>query len=106
LFQFIFRIAGLFTLALAVVMAMLDITRSITASAFVLTPLGVSWNSVNPQTLAALKTSANSVSPFLWNPIATFVLSLPGWLVFWLLAMVLLWLGMRRGNPYGRFARR
>ncbi len=106
MFQFLFRIIGVFALALAVVMAVLDITRSITASALVMTPLGASWRAVNPQTLDSLKESAERVSPILWSPVATSVLALPGWLVFWSLAMILLWLGMRRSNPYGRFASR
>ena len=107
MFHFLFRVIGLFALAFALVLAVLDITRSITASAIILTPLGESWASFNPQSLAASKEAVESwVHPILWDPVLLFLLQLPSWLMFWVIAMVLLWLGQKRDNPYGRFASR
>ena len=107
MFHFLFKILGLFILALAVVLAVLDITRSITASDIVLTPLGSSWAAISPQSLLQSRDLVQEwTHPYLWDPVLTFVLQLPSWLVFWLLAMVLLKLGQKRENPYGRFASR
>lgn len=107
MFHFVFRIVGLFVLALALVLAVLDITRSITASTIILTPLASSWAAVSPQSLLLARDSVSSwVHPFLWDPVIVFLLKLPSWLIFWFVAMVLMWLGQRRENPYGRFASR
>ena len=107
MFHFLFKILGLFVLALAVVLAVLDITRSITASDVILTPLASSWAAVSPQSLLSSRELVQTwAHPYLWDPVLTFVLQLPSWLVFWLLAMIFLKLGQRRENPYGRFASR
>ena len=107
MFHIIFKILGLFVLALAVVLAVLDITRSITASAITLTPLAETWNSISRDTLLASRDLVlNWTHPYLWDPVLLFVLQLPSWLVCWLLAMIFLKLGQRRENPYGRFASR
>lgn len=107
MFHFIFKIFGLFVLALSVVLAVLDITRSITASEFILTPLASSWAAISPASLLASRDLVLTwTHPYLWDPVLLFVLQLPSWLVFWLLAMILLKLGQRRQNPYGRFASR
>jgi len=107
LFHFLFRVIGLFVLALALVLAVLDITRSITASTIIFTSLAESWMSLSPRSLAASKEAIETwVHPFLWDPMLVFVLQLPSWLMFWFVAMFLLWLGQKRENPYGRFASR
>ena len=49
--RFIFRLLATLALAIAVIMAVLDATRSIAADALVLTPLGTSWYLVSPETL-------------------------------------------------------
>ena len=107
LFHFVFKILGLFVLALAVVLAVLDITRSITASEITLTPLASTWAAISPATLLAGRDLVQAwTHPYLWDPVLTFVLQLPSWLICWLLAMIFLKLGQRRENPYGRFASR
>ena len=98
---------GLFILALAVVLAVLDITRSITASEIVFTPLASTWASISPKTLLDSRDLVQAwTHPYLWDPIAVSMLKLPSWLVFWLIAMILLKLGQRRQSRYGRFASR
>jgi len=106
-FSFLFKILGLFTLALALVLAVLDITRSITASEMVLTSLASTWANISPATLEASRDAVQIwTHPVLWDPILLFLLQLPSWLVFWLVAMIFLKLGQKRENPYGRFASR
>ena len=107
MFHFVFKVFGLITLALSLVLAVLDITRSITASELILTPLAQTWSSFNAKSLADAKTSIEQlIHPFLWDPVLLTVLKLPSWLVLWFLAMVLLKLGQRRETPFGRFASR
>jgi len=94
-------------LALALVVAVLDLTRSIASSSIVITPFSSLWKSFSP---ASLETSRLAVETYvhaiLWDPIITFALELPSWLLLWLFAMICLWIGQKRKNPYGRFASR
>ena len=107
MFQFLFRAAGMFVLALALITAILDPTRSIAASAVVVKPFGAVWGSVLPASLEASRVAVQTyVHPFVWNPLISTLLALPSWLLLWCVAMILLWIGQRRSNPYGRFARR
>ncbi|MEL6966598.1 MAG: hypothetical protein AAGM04_04375 [Pseudomonadota bacterium] len=107
MFSFLFRILGLSILALAVVLAVLDVTRSITASAFVLTPLAVTWSELSPASLNSARLFVLSLGlPWLWDPLALALMRLPSWLLFWFFAMVLMWMGRKKDNRYGRFANR
>jgi hypothetical protein len=95
--RFGFRFLAAVALAIAVVMAVLDATRSVAADAIVLTPLGKSWMNLAP---AALETIQSGISdrlhPALWNHVALPVLNLPGFVVFLLLALLFHVLGRRR----------
>jgi len=106
-FNFLFKILGMFVLALALVFAVLDVTRSITASQIILTPLVETWEDLGPDSLLAGRSLVQDwTHPYLWDPVIAFILKLPSWLVFWLVSMMLLKLGQKRENPYGRFASR
>ena len=102
--QFVLRALGLAVLALAVVLAVLDITRSITASQVVLTPLGETWATVQPAAGDIVAGFDNAPLGQLWAPLARAFLTVPSWLVFWLVAMLLLWSGERRTRRLGRFS--
>ncbi len=107
MFHFVFKILGITILALSVVFAVLDITRSITASEIVLTPLGGTWAGVSPQSLAEAEQIVFSWGiTWLWDPILVSVLKIPSWLFLLIVAMIFLKLGQQRKNPYGRFASR
>ncbi|WEX09316.1 hypothetical protein [Chelativorans sp. AA-79] len=98
--RFIFRLLALFALAVAVVMAVVDATRTIAAGAWIFTPLGESWRENFPETLVAIQhfLKAHHV-PFLWDPAITSILLLPGWLVFALIAFLFHAAGRRRHRP-------
>jgi len=98
--RLIFRLLALVALAVAVVMAVVDATRTIAADAWTFTPLGESWRAQFPDSLLSLQRfmEAYGVS-FLWDPVMTTILSLPGWLVFAVLAFVLHAIGYRRRRP-------
>jgi hypothetical protein len=98
--RFIFRVLALFALAAAVVMAVVDATRTIAANAWTFTPIGESWSASFPGSFAAVRQFVEERTlPVLWDPVMTTLLALPGWFVFALLAFVFHALGRRRYHP-------
>lgn len=100
--RFLFRLLSMFALAVAVIMAVLDATRSIAASALVATPLATSWASVSPQTLAAAQDMVSAkLHPLAWSFVAVPILALPGFVVFAGLAFLLHAVGRRPRRQTG-----
>jgi tellurite resistance protein TehA-like permease len=103
--RFLFRLLATFALAIAVIMAVLDVTRTIAASKLVLTPLGASWIGVSPASLEAAQAFViDTVHPLAWNPVMVFILDQPGFAVFGVLAFLLYAIGRRPERRIGRFA--
>ncbi|HWK69042.1 MAG TPA: hypothetical protein VNS34_29305 [Rhizobiaceae bacterium] len=103
--RFLFRLLATIALAIAVVMAVLDATRTVAASALVMTPLGESWVSVSPDTLAAARQFTEArLHPLLWDPVMTGIVRVPGFAVFGALALILYVIGHRPARRAGRFA--
>lgn len=103
--RFLFRFLATISLAIAVVMAVLDATRSVAASALVMTPLGESWLSVSPDTMASTqKFTEETLHPLLWHPVMTGILQMPGFAVFGALALLLYVIGHRPARRFGGFA--
>jgi len=103
--RFLFRLAATVALAVAVIMAVLDATRTVAASALVLTPLKTSWNAVSPDTLAASETFVRDrIGPLAWDTVIDWILDRPGFAVFAALALVLYMIGYRRRRKAARFA--
>ncbi|WP_265516003.1 hypothetical protein [Nitratireductor luteus] len=97
--RFVVRMLAMFSLAVAIIMAVSDATRSIAAGDWIATPLGQSWYSVSPDTLNLTQaTIQRYLLPALWDPVIVFVLTLPGWLVFAVLALILHFIGQTRGR--------
>ncbi|MEW9807155.1 hypothetical protein [Mesorhizobium marinum] len=104
MFRFLFRLMATFALAVAVIMAVLDVTRTIAASRLVLTPLRDSWASVSPGTLEQVRVFiVENTHPLVWNPIMTSLLDQPGFAVFGVLAFLLYAIGRRPERRIGRF---
>ncbi len=103
MFSFLARVTGLFFLVIALVTAVMDITKSIGASAFVFTSLGETWTNLGP---SSLETIRNQVHPLVWDPVISWFLLWPTWLIFVILAFALLAIGRRRRRKPGRFATR
>ena len=94
-------------LAAALVAAVLDLTRSIAASKLFITSFGTIWQSFAPGSFQSMQEKVVAYThPVLWDPTLLTFLSLPGWLVLWLFAMILLYIGQKKENPYRRFASR
>ena len=107
MFHFLTRAIGYVLLAAALVFAILDTTRSITASELVITPLARTIDAWAPGSLADWRVGVEaSLHPLVWDPVIVFALRLPTWLVAWFLSMLALWLGQRSPDRLGRFASR
>ena len=106
--RFLFRFLATIALAVAVIMAVLDATRTIAAGDWVMTSLGASWLAVSPATLESTQKSVETwVHPALWDPVALFVLKSPGFLAFAVIALLLYALGrkpQRRMSPFAHQA--
>lgn len=103
--RFLFRILATISLAAAVIMAVLDATRSLAASEPVLMPLAESWQAVAPATLAGLQDFVvATIHPVAWDPALLAILGLPGFVVFGVLALLFYAIGYRPERRVGRFA--
>lgn len=101
------RLLSMTSLAVAVIMAVLDATRSIAAGQLALTPLGDTWMSLSRASLEAIEQMFVARLPgFFWDPVMTAVLQQPGFVVFAALALLLAVAGRRRRQPLGRLAAR
>ncbi|MCX7303929.1 MAG: hypothetical protein NTV73_06270 [Hyphomicrobiales bacterium] len=104
MFRFLFRLMATVSLAVAVILAVLDVTRTIAAAKLVMTPLGASWTSVSPTTLERLQSFiVGHTHPLLWDPVAVFVLEQPGFVGFGALAFLLYAIGHRPERRIGSF---
>ena len=101
--RFFFRFLAVVALAVAVILAVVDATRSIATSELVLTPLGTSWYAVSPDTLNLAQALVQRyVFPALWDPMIVSILTLPGFVVFLVLALLFHLIGRRRSRRFGR----
>lgn len=101
--RFFFRFLSVVALAVAVILAVVDATRSIAASELVLTPLGTSWFAVSPESLNGAQALVQRyVFPVLWDPIIVTILTLPGFVVFLVLALLFYMIGRRPARRFGR----
>ena len=92
------RIFGVWLLLLAMVAAVVDATKSLAGGgAWVVTPMGEQWRTLNADSLAATKTWVETtLGPFIWDPVMTTILHAPTWVVFGILGVLLYWLGQKR----------
>lgn len=101
--RFLFRLLSMLALAVAVILAVLDATRTVAAKQLTVTPLATSWEYGWPEGLAALRAGLESVAGFLWSPLAMSLLALPGFLIFGLLSLGLFAIGRRSKRGMDRF---
>jgi hypothetical protein len=106
MFRFLFRFIGLWLLAGAFVALVIDGTRSITASRFVVVPLGAAWETIHPGSIEWLKTFVErDLSLRLWDPVLLTILNAPLWVALAVLGAILVALGRRRPRPIGYSSR-
>jgi len=103
--RFLFRFLAMIALSIAVILAVLDATRTIAASKLVLTPLNTSWINVSPDTFAAVQYFfVEKAHPLVWDPGVMAILNQPGFAVFAVLAFLLYAVGHKPRRRAGRLA--
>ncbi|WP_210209466.1 hypothetical protein [Notoacmeibacter ruber] len=98
--RFLFRALALFLLAIAVVLAVIDISRSVAASEILLTPFIESLQAALPHATTGLQSSLEEIDSSVWW-LASVVLSIPGCLLFAILALLSYMIGHKRRRERG-----
>jgi hypothetical protein len=94
----VLRTLGLWLVVLAFVALVVDGTRSIAASALVVTSFGETWYSLHPPSLNLSQAVVERYTfPVLWDPVIVSILLAPTWAVLGVLGLLVAFLGRRRG---------
>ena len=104
MFRTLARFIGLLFLVLAVITAVLDMTRTIANSALTTTALGLEWFEFHSASLNNFQVGIERHlgAPWLWSVIQN-ILLLPSWGVFFVLALLFFLLGRK---PVRRWQKR
>ena len=102
--RLLFRLTGTWLLALALILLIVDGTRSLGANTFVWTPLGDLWMQLHAASLEGFRSFIESrFFDVVLLPAADFVLRLPAWAVFGVPGILLAVMGRsRRSRLYVR----
>ena len=95
--RLLFRLLGTWLLGIALILLIIDGTRSLAASGLVMTSVGETWNQLHEASLIETQTflSSRFFGPLL-QPVVSGLLGLPGWLVFGVPGGLLAWMGRTR----------
>ena len=95
--RLLLRVIGTVPIAIAVILLIIDGTKSLAANALVFTPLGETWTSLHAESLEALKQffATRLFGPVLETAI-TALLNCPGWAVLGVPGLLLAWAGRSR----------
>ena len=95
--RLVLRVVGTLLIAFAVILLIIDGTRSLAANALVFTPLEATWQSMQPESLAALHEFLGTrlFGPVI-APVISAILSFPGWAVVGIPGLLLAWAGRSR----------
>ena len=95
--RLLLRIVGTLLIACAVILIIIDGTKSLAANGLVLTPLEATWTQINPQSLATVKEFLGTrLFGALLEVTVNFILGLPGWAVLGVPGILLAWAGRSR----------
>jgi hypothetical protein len=95
--RLLFRLTGTWLLALALILIIIDGTKSLGANAIVWTPLGELWTQIHAASLEGfLSFIASRFFDVVLKPAADFVLALPAWAVFGVPGIILAIMGRSR----------
>ncbi|MDJ0613942.1 MAG: hypothetical protein QNJ29_09700 [Rhizobiaceae bacterium] len=85
-------------MVLALITAVLDLTRSIANSEATVTALGLQWRDFNVASLQYFQVGIERHLglPWLWENVIQTILLQPSWLVFFVLSIMFLWMGRRQ----------
>jgi hypothetical protein len=95
--RLLLRIIGTVLIAFAVILLIIDGTKSLGANGLVYTSLGDAWTQMHVQSLEAVKLFLTSrlFGPIL-EPVVLAILSFPGWAVIGIPGLLLAWAGRSR----------
>lgn len=95
--RLLFRLVGTWLLGLALILLILDGTRSLAANAFVATPLADTWTSLHAASLLEVRAffETRFFGVLLETALDT-VLALPGWVILGVPGAFVAWLGRSR----------
>lgn len=95
--RLILRVIGTVLIAFAVILIIIDGTKSLAANGFVFTSLDATWQAMHAESLAGLREflSSRLFGPVL-NPLISAILSCPGWAVAGVPGLLLAWAGRSR----------
>lgn len=93
----VLRVLGTWLLGLALVLIIMDGTKSLAANALVVTPLDTLWGGLHAQSFAALQAwIATYLAPWRGDVLAYWLLGLPGFIVTGVLGLLLLIAGREK----------
>ncbi len=97
--RLVLRVLGTLLIAFAVILIIIDGTKSLAANALVFTPLEQTWANMHAESLTALKEflASRLFGPLL-EPVVSAILSFPGWAVIGLPGLLLAWAGRSRSE--------
>ena len=96
--MFILRLLGSWSMIVAIVALVADVTRSLAlGTGIAFTSLGKQWFELGRGSLNAFQAMLERyVHPYAWDPVATFVLETPTWVIFATIGLLLYLAGRRR----------
>jgi hypothetical protein len=98
--KFVLRVFGTWMIALAVILIVVDGTKSLAANAPVLTSVASLWQSLHAESWTAVESFIVSyLVPFSAGGLAYAVLSVPGWALSGGIGLVALFIGRKRRKP-------
>jgi hypothetical protein len=95
--RLLLRVLGTLLIACALILLIIDGTRSLAASGVVFTPLEATWTQIHADSLLGLREFLETrlFGPLL-DPVVTTILGLPGWAVLGVPGILLAWAGRSR----------
>lgn len=95
--RLVLRVIGTLLIAFAVILVIIDGTRSLAANGLVFTPLEATWQGMHPVSLAAVRDFLGTrlFGPLL-DPVVSAVLNVPGWAAVGIPGLLLAWAGRSR----------
>lgn len=95
--RLVLRVVGTLLIAFAVILIIIDGTRSLAANALVFTPFEATWQGMHAESLAAVRDFLGTrlFGPLL-DPVVSAILSFPGWAVVGVPGVLLAWAGRSR----------
>lgn len=103
MFRLLMKTIGMFLLALALITAVLDLTRSVANSELVFTAMGLEWRNFDVESLQYFQVGIERHLglPWLWS-IFQSILLLPSWIVLSAVALLFFWAGHKPGRKWQR----